>query len=193
VPDSDIGGRTDHEIDAQRRTLGVGGVRWQAAAVPRPPTELEIIEFSRFETGSVVRRMEELAASLDGWINIQPDLDPDDVPTSSLGVLAIFSARGPAVPLVTWMPGQSSRRGATPAEIGIQHPAGSRAVPLLRDGGVDVPTGWQVVQDNPKRGLVVRPSADAPRADVLEWLLRATAALCPYELPVMWVAVVHRR
>src|SRR6266508_520211 len=145
-------------------------------------TDVELVEFSRFEPAAVIERMHELAASLGGWINLQPNVDPDDVPGSGLGLLAIFSARGPAIPLVTWMPGQRSRRGATPAEIGIQHPAGSRAVPVLRERGIDVPAGWTVVQDNPKRGLVVRPSVDAGPADVLEWLLRATAALCPYEL-----------
>ena len=138
--------------------------------------------------------MDELARSLGGWINLQPNLDPDDVPSSSLGVLSIFSARGPAIPLLTWTPGERSRRGATPVEIGIQHPAGSRAVPLLRERGAGVPPGWAVVQDNPKRGLVVRPSTDTSTpAEILEWLLRATAALCPYELPTSWLATIHRR
>jgi hypothetical protein len=157
------------------------------------PTDVEVFEFSRFEPVAVVRRMEELARSLDGWINLQPNLEPDDVPSSGLGILSIFSARGPAIPLLTWTPGERSRRGTTPAEVGIQHPAGSRAVPLLRDRGIDVPPGWTVVQDNPKRGLVVRPSAEAGPTDIVEWLLRATAALCPYELPTSWLATVHRR
>jgi len=64
---------------------------------------------------------------------------------------------------------------------------------VLRERGIDVPAGWTVVQDNPKRGLVVRPSVDAGPADVLEWLLRATAALCPYELPTSWLAKLHVR
>jgi hypothetical protein len=155
--------------------------------------DVELFEFSRFEPVAVVRRMDELARSLDGWVNLQPNLEPDDVPTSGLGVLSIFSARGPAIPLLTWTPGERGRRGTTPAEIGIQHPAGSRAVPILRERGIDVPPGWIVLQDNPKRGLVVRPSAEAGPGEIVEWLLRATAALCPYELPTSWLATVHRR
>jgi hypothetical protein len=156
-------------------------------------TAVELLEFSRFEPAAVVERMTDLAGSLGGWINLQPNVDPDDVPGSGLGLLSIFSARGPAVPLVTWMPGQPTRRGVTPAEIGIQHPAGSRAVPILRERGIEVPAGWTVVQDNPKRGLVVRPSDDAAVGEVLEWLLQATPALCPYELPTSWLAMVHTR
>ncbi|MGH9117585.1 MAG: hypothetical protein ACRD0A_06820 [Acidimicrobiales bacterium] len=156
-------------------------------------TAVELLEFSRFEPAAVIGRMTELAGSLGGWINLQPNVDPNDVPGSGLRLLSIFSARGPAVPLVTWMPGQATRRGATPAEVGIQHPAGSRAVPLLRERGIDVPAGWTVVQDHPKRGLVLRPTDDAAVGDVLEWLLRAAPALCPYELPTSWLAMVHTR
>ena len=156
-------------------------------------TAVELLEFSRFEPAAVVERMTELAESLGGWINLQPNVDPDDVPGSGLGVLSIFSARGPIVPLVTWMPGQATRRGPTPVEIGIQHPAGSRAVPVLRERGVEVPAGWTVVQDNPKRGLVVRPPTDAAQDRVLDWLLLATPLLCPYELPTSWLAMVHTR
>jgi hypothetical protein len=155
--------------------------------------DVELIEFSRFEPVAVVRRMDELARSLDGWVNLQPNIEPDDAPSSGLGVLSIFSARGPAIPLLTWTPGQRGRRGPTPAEIGIQHPAGSRAVPILRERGVAVPTGWNVVQDNPKRGLVVRPAAETAPAEVVDWLLRATPALCPYELPTSWLAMIYRR
>ena len=156
-------------------------------------TDVELVEFSRFEPTAVLDRMRELAASRAGWINLQPNLEPDDVPGSRPGLLSIFSARGPAIPLVTWMPGELSKRGATPTEVGIQHPAGSRAIPVLRERGIDVPAGWVVVVDNPKRGLVVRPAAGAEPADVLDWLLRATAALCPYDLGVSWLAMVHLR
>jgi hypothetical protein len=155
--------------------------------------DVELLEFSRFEPVAVIERMDELARSLGGWINLQPNLELEDVPSSGLGVLSIFSARGPAIPLLTWTPGERSRRGSTPAEIGIQHPAGSRAVPILRERGINVPAGWAVVQDHPKRGLVVRPGAGAELATIVEWMLRATAVLCPYELPTSWLATVHRR
>jgi hypothetical protein len=156
-------------------------------------TEIELLEFSRFEPVVVLARMDELTRTFGGWVNLQPNLDPDDVPTSGLGVLSVFSARGPAIPLVTWTPGQRTRRGTTPAEIGIQHPAGSRAVPLLRERGIEVPAGWSVVQDNPKRGLVIRPGPAAGPTEIVDWLLRATASLCPYDMPTSWLATIHRR
>ncbi|MGH9243826.1 MAG: hypothetical protein ACRD29_05825 [Acidimicrobiales bacterium] len=152
-----------------------------------------LVEFNRGDVAQVLEHMGALAASHDGWINLQPNVDPDDVPGTGPNLLAIFSARGPAIPLATWTPGEQSRRRTEPPSIGIQHPAGSRAVPVLRDRGMVVPDGWFILQDHPKRGLVLRMAADVAHAEVLEWLLEAAASLCAYELPDSWLAAIHTR
>jgi hypothetical protein len=56
-----------------------------------------------------------------------------------------------------------------------------------------VPEGWVVLQDNPRRGLVVAvpPAEDA--ADVLAWLLDAATALSLVLLTGEWRALVYRR
>jgi hypothetical protein len=156
------------------------------------PTAIELVEFTRTDPAGVLARMDDLGRDLSGWVNFQPNVDPEDVPGSGFNLLSVFSARGPAIPLATWMPGRRTRKGATtPAEVGIQHPAGSQAVPVLRNRSVEIPTGWVVLQDNPKRGLVLRLPPDAPHAATLNWLLDATAALCAYPLPDSWLAAVY--
>jgi hypothetical protein len=158
------------------------------------PAGVLLVEFTRDRPDQVLERMAELAVSHDGWVNLQPNVEPDDVPGSDLGILRIFSARGPAVPLATWHPGERTRKGIALPEVGIQHPAGSRAVPLLRGRGLDVPEGWIVLQDHSKRGLVLRlPNFDVPHHEVVEWLVAASTALCAYPLPDSWLAAIHTR
>ena len=113
------------------------------------------------------------------FINISPGVDEDDVPPRSL-LGSIFGARGPDVPLATW----------TPGEIGLQHSAGQRVARTLAERGVPVPEEWYVVNDNPKRGLVVR-TYQTPPAEVLAWLVRAAEAVCPLPIVGPWVAGVR--
>ena len=51
------------------------------------------------------------------------------------------------------------------------------------------------LQDHPKRGLVLVPTAGDHRRDeldtVLDWLLRATGALCPVRRTGEWRALVY--
>jgi hypothetical protein len=124
-----------------------------------------------------------LLAHLDGAVfaNLRPTVDDDGVPPrSSLGNL--FGNRGPTVPLATW----------TPGEIGLQHAAGQRAAPLLKDKGIGAPDEWYVVSDNPKRGLVLR-TYDTPIADTLTWLVQAGTLLCPVPITGPWLATVRTR
>lgn len=155
---------------------------------------LLLVEFTRSDPAEVLAHMDELSQTLRGWINFQPNVDPEDVPGAGFNLLSVFSARGPAIPLATWMPGQHNRKGdATSPEIGIQHPAGSRAMPVLGARNINAPDGWTVLQDNPKRGLVLRLSPEVPHQQILTWLLDATTALCAYPLPDSWLAAVHTR
>ena len=124
-----------------------------------------------------------LLEHLDGavFINISPGVDADQVPVRS-GLTSIFGNRGPLVPLATW----------TPGEMGLQHGVGARAAPWLAEHGCPVPDEWYVAADNPKRGLVLK-TYDAPAADVLAWLVRASDLLCPFDAVFPWQAVVRSR
>ena len=135
---------------------------------------VEVIVFTEDDLGPV------LAALGDGgWVNLQPEVDEAAAQEEQgSGFFAAFGARGPAVPFCTWLPAERS--------AGIQHATGPK---LARR--VDVPAGWRVVQDHPKRGLVVQVGRDVPSEDVLRWLLVTATGLCPFPLLGRWVAEVH--
>lgn len=155
--------------------------------------DIEVLEIAGDRPGELVARMDELAAAGAGWVNLQPGIDPDDVPRAEPGLFGVFSGRGPVVPVATWTAaGPPRRRGPAPEEVGIQHPAGPRAAARLADAGHGVPAGWRVVQDHPRRGLVVQVPPGTAHGDVAAWLLRATAALAAVPVTGWWRATVHR-
>ncbi|HEY1633266.1 MAG TPA: hypothetical protein VGF64_00800, partial [Acidimicrobiales bacterium] len=105
-------------------------------------------------------------------------------------LFGIFSASGPAVPICTWMPGKWRGERRDPVSIGVQHAAGPRAVARLGSVGVEIPAGWRVRQDHPRRGLVVMVPAEQDHDTTLSWLLRAGAGLSLVPLTGTWRAVV---
>lgn len=127
----------------------------------------------------VARVFDELAAARKGWVNLMPEI-PTDVPVPSTpNALAVFSKRGPAVPLGTWTAPTEARNGTTaPAELGVQHGAAARAADTLTGTAGAVPSGWLVVSDHPRRGIVVRAADVASTLDQARWLLDALDALC---------------
>ena len=119
------------------------------------------------------------ALSPTGWVNLQPEVDVEAEPSSRpSGLFALFGARGPAVPFCTWHAGERS--------VGIQHSAGPKLAPRI-----EVPPGWRVVQDHPKRGLVARVDGATTDAEALAWLIRTATPLCELPLLGRWVAEVH--
>jgi hypothetical protein len=48
-------------------------------------------------------------------------------------------------------------------------------------------------QDHPRRGLVVSFSAATEPSAVLDWMVRAGAALCSEPVIQSWRAVIHHR
>jgi hypothetical protein len=75
--------------------------------------------------------------------------------------------------------------------LGLQHPAGSKAKPLLAEWGHPVPTGWIVVQDHVRKGLVVSVPAGVTPGEALSWLLRAAKLLSTIPLTGRWRAAVY--
>ena len=114
-----------------------------------------------------------------GWVNLRPAIDPEQAPADpSSGLFALFGARGPAVPLCTWHAGERA--------AGIEHGTGPKVVRRL-----DVPSGWRVTQDHPRRGLVVAVPPGVGDEEVLAWLISAGTQLCPVPTTGTWVAEVH--
>ena len=136
--------------------------------------------------------MEEVGGTGTGWINFEPAVEAEDIAATGSSTFALFSARGPVVPLATWTPAKIQRRGRRePAMIGLQHPAGSKAKPLLVEFGHPVPDGWIVVQDHVRKGLVVALPDGVAAADALGWVLRAARLLSTVPLTGQWRAAVY--
>lgn len=149
-----------------------------------------VIEFPEDGRGPVVEQMLAMSEAGSGWLNLSPGLDLDVAPAPRSALGQIFGSRGPTVPLGTWMPAQK-RQAAT---AGIEHGEGPKAAHRLDDLGVPVPVHWKVVQDHPKRGLVMAmptPQGAAELDDVLAWLLRATGALCAWPRTGEWRALCY--
>jgi hypothetical protein len=153
----------------------------------------EYVEFSEDAPAEVLRRMSRMASAQRGWMNFEPAVAVEDVPPPRDGLFALFSGRGPDVPVATWTAGTAAkgRRRPEPAMIGILHPAGARAGAKLAEEGHAVPDGWVVLQDYSKKGLVVAVPPAVADADVVAWLLRATTLLSRVPLTGRWRAVVY--
>ena len=140
-------------------------------------------------------RAEEVVAAMEagaGWVNFEPAVDVEDVAAAGSSTFSIFSGRGPVVPLGTWTPPATQGRGRRdPAMLGLQHPAGSKAKPLLAELGHPVPEGWVVVQDHVRKGLVVALPETVVAADALAWLLRAARLLSTIPLQGGWRAAIY--
>lgn len=152
----------------------------------------EVIEFQPADPHVVIAAMDALNAAQHGWITLQPGIRPEDTPPERSILGALFSGTGPPVPVCTWVAPEASQKPPH-AEVGILHQAGPKVVRRLRDGGIDIPEGWVVLADHPRRGLVVAVHPDSAHGDVLDWLLRAGAALTRVPLTGTWQASVHGR
>jgi hypothetical protein len=148
-----------------------------------------VVEFHEDRRTPVVEQMATIAAAGRGWVNLSPGLDVDEAPSPPSALGSIFSSRGPTVPLATWTPAQ----GREPATIGIEHGEGPKAEDMLAEHGVPVPGGWRVVQDHPKRGIVVQVPGDTAEDAMLDWLLRAAGALCAWPRTGEWRALCYVR
>jgi hypothetical protein len=74
--------------------------------------------------------------------------------------------------------------------VGLMHPTGAKAIARLAEAGVAVPDGWMLVQDHPRRGLVLRTAPDTDQADIVTWCVQAGTALCMVDMTGQWQAVV---
>jgi hypothetical protein len=154
--------------------------------------ETKTIEFTPPDVGSVAGALATLRAAGSGWVNLLPGIEEGAVDVEQpTGLFAFFGNRQPPVTMATVMPARKDRRAVEGLSVGLMHPTGGKAVARLAEAGIGVPEGWVVRQDHVRRGLVLRTTPDADEAQVVEWCVRAGAALCRAEMTGHWRAVVY--
>ena len=86
------------------------------------------------------------------------------------------------------------QRGAKPrpAQIGVEHGTGPKALDRLAEVGVKLPQGWVKRQDHAKHGIVAElPDGEDPSV-VITWLIVASTLLRTVVEPGEdWIALVH--
>jgi len=144
--------------------------------MPSPSPAPIVIEHDPATLAAV---MDEQIAAGRGWINVMPQI-PEEVPVPSTpSALAVFSKRGPVVPLGTWTAPTTTKKGRVePTEIGIQHGAAMQAKKALLETPGEIPGDWRILTDNPRRGMVVRSPEGTTTLDQARWLLDALAEIC---------------
>lgn len=129
----------------------------------------------------------------EGWINFHPMLTDEErarVPErTTLGEW--FSGRGPAVAMGTWTPSAVGRK-PRPAQIGLAHGTGPKALERLDEIGVGLPDGWFKRQDHAKHGVVADLPAGEEPSRIITWLIVAATVLRTVVEPgEQWAALVH--
>tara|TARA_B100000953_G_scaffold194716_1_gene160408 strand:- start:677 stop:1153 length:477 start_codon:yes stop_codon:yes gene_type:complete len=123
------------------------------------------------------------------WVNIEPAVEEAEVHSSSL-FWKMFSSRGPVIPKFTWVPSYEKKQELMPAQIGITHPVGTKAVQRLRDFEVRVPPEWVVHQDHPKRGIVLSLPEIYSEEEVIHLATRSLRVLSPFDFGGNFLASV---
>ena len=147
------------------------------------------IAFTVDDVAALRSSVAEVLTSGRGWLNLAPDVEPGVEPPRRNLFAAIFTSRGPALPLATIGPAGTEDGGLA---LGLQHAGGARAVELLRSAGHPLPEGWRRVSDHPRRGLVLSAPADSDPDEVVRWLIDAARVLTEIDLDEGWVARVYR-
>lgn len=151
----------------------------------------EVLEFEPPDLERVLSRVNQMASSHVGWVNLQPAVVEDELSRRGPGLLSLFGRRPPELTLATWIAGVETRRGFGPESVGIQHGRAQSVRRLLADDDVEIPGDWRVVQDAPRRGFVANLPEQPDRAAVIAWLIDATAIVSPVETTRRWRALIH--
>lgn len=154
-----------------------------------PPT---VIEFELTERTPVVAAMEDLAAQHRGWVTVQPLVHAEEIPETRSGPLSGWLTGGlPPLPIGTWTAPELRRGRLRPGSVGLAHPANARVARRLVDAGVVMPGSWRAVQDNARRGVVLRTPPETPPGEILDWMLAAIVELTPIDTTGEFRATVH--
>ncbi len=122
---------------------------------------------------SVLREVfEERTGDTHRWCNLSFEVDEELAPEPDSVLFGFLAARGPSSPLTTVMSARGGKRPHGP-QLGIQHRAGPRCAEQLREASLELPDGWRVVQDHPRRGLVVALPDSTTVEEIAAWVLPA--------------------
>lgn len=160
---------------------------------------MTILVVSLDDLSAAVEAMDELTQAAGGWINLVPHgVERAELSSTRSVPGMIFGrvgGRGPSIPKITWTAPEVRRKRTEPAQIGIEHPSGPRAVPRLAEADHPVPPGWPVLQDHAIRGLVVAvaPLDGGPdHQGELVWALGAAGVLIGAGVETWQARVFHR-
>lgn len=152
------------------------------------PTMIDIEDLEHLDP--LIDVMEACTAVGRGWINVQPEVEPEHLPPPASLLQHLMRRNSPDIALGTWTPPSAARTGE-PQHLGVQHRHGARLIPLLDEFRVERPETWRRVQDSPRRGLVVDVPHDTPHAEVASWLLRLVEAATPLPTTGRWIVAHH--
>lgn len=148
------------------------------------------VEIVVVEGGDLSVLRQALASMLErgaGWVNLTPaDVEPP-APTSVWGRI---NGRGPEVPRITWTAPRHGRK-EEPAQVGVEHATGGKALVRLAEAGLGLPPGWLRLQDHAMRGVVAVPPTGTDPEVVLRWALAAAEHLTGWAADDRWRAEVH--
>ncbi len=142
--------------------------------------------FDAHDLASALTLFSRVLANPGSWVNLsfEPIEDENTIPDSPL--FGFLAARGPANPLATIM--SPTKDVDYLLEVGIQHQAGTKAAAQLKEADLFGPKTARVVQDHPRRGLVVRWPQDEDLNALQAWLFPAMRELAraPSTNAVLW-------
>ncbi|MGI9622029.1 MAG: hypothetical protein ACR2PK_04260 [Acidimicrobiales bacterium] len=150
--------------------------------------------FASTDIDGIADEMALFGTASDGrrWMNIVPDANEDEIHTGTL-FWRVFSSRGPVIPQVTWVPQHEGRNGLEPAQLGVAHATGRRALDRLADRGVRPPPGFQVIQDHQKRGVVFVLEAGVDNSKIVEFAMGAIRELSPFDFEDAYMATFSQQ
>jgi hypothetical protein len=152
---------------------------------------MRLVEFRVEDHSAVVAAMNQITTAHDGWVNLHPQVRPEDEPPARSGLTTLLAGPVHDVPVCTWVAGKLTNHGVQRDSVGVQHAAGARVLGRLATAGLTLPEGWALVQDHARRGLVVAPSPGTDDGAILDWLLEAGTILSAVRLSGEWQAEVH--
>ncbi len=143
------------------------------------------------DLGEVLEAMHAIAATGAGWLNLQPEVPPEQQPPPASALTQLIRRNSPDAALGTWTPADPAQPDAF-QHVGVQHHLGNRLLPLLDTMGLTRPDGWRRVQDSPRRGLVMAAPHDESAEVILRWLLDLTVAATTLQTAGRWRVSVHQ-
>jgi hypothetical protein len=112
----------------------------------------DVVHFFRSDPAELLSVLDDLARDRDGWVNIQAieaEEATPDAPPARAGMFNFLTARGPKVPVGTWVPAEIGAKRSAPDSLGLQHPGGPKAFRQLLAAGVTPPEGATMLSDQP--------------------------------------------